>query len=152
MGRKIPTLNFGYILLQPSVMPLWKHEGARPCRKGPRLARRGPVAERKREGSEEEEERRGRFSIPTSSGHPIHIFTIENQYFGHESGPHGSPRHDTLSQRSATPPPTFLSPSQAPKNKFSIPKSKKYPTSEKMRIFIFPYFPVLRDFYVFRIW
>ena len=44
---------------------------------------------------------------------------FKNYNFGYESGPHGSPRHDTLSQRSATPPRSFLSPSQAPKNKFS---------------------------------
>ena len=50
---------------------------------------------------------------------------FKNYNFGYESGPHGSPRHDTLSQRSATPPPTFLSPSQAPKKLFSTQKSKK---------------------------
>ena len=57
---------------------------------------------------------------------------FKNHNFGHESGPHGSPRHDTLSQRSATPPRSFLSPSQAPKTPFSTKKSKKSRKSEKL--------------------
>ena len=65
---------------------------------------------------------------------------FKNYNFGYESGPHGSPRHDTLSQRSATPPPTFLSPSQAPKNQFSTKKSKKSRKPEKLQFF--SYFPV----------
>ena len=44
---------------------------------------------------------------------------LENHNFGHELGPHGSPRHETLSQRSATPPRTFLTTSQAPETPFS---------------------------------
>ena len=51
---------------------------------------------------------------------------FKNYNFGYESGPHGSPRHDTLSQRSATPPRSFLSPSQAPKIKKITKIRKKY--------------------------
>ena len=65
---------------------------------------------------------------------------FKNSNFGYESGPHGSPRHDTLSQRSATPPPSFLSPSQAPETQFLTPKSKKSWKSEKLQNF--RYFPV----------
>ena len=60
-----------------------------------------------------------------NSGGRIIVRPLVNYNFGYESGPHGSPRHDTLSQRSATPPPSFLSPSQAPKKQFSTNKSKK---------------------------
>ena len=64
---------------------------------------------------------------------------FKNYNFGYESGPHGSPRHDTLSQRSATPPRSFLSPSQAPEIPFSIPNSQniKHPNKYK-KITIFP--------------
>ena len=50
---------------------------------------------------------------------------FKNYNFGYESGPHGSPQHDTLSQRSATPPPAFLTTSQAPETPFSTQKLQK---------------------------
>ena len=69
---------------------------------------------------------------------------FENDNFGHELGPPGSPRHETPSQRSATPPPTFSTTSQAPETPFSIQKLPKSEKLEKMYFFcIFPYF--LRD-------
>ena len=73
---------------------------------------------------------------------------FKNYNFGYESGPHGSPRHDTLSQRSATPPRSFLSPSQAPKTQFSTPKSKKSRKSEKLQSF--PNFSLISLFGVLR--
>ena len=72
---------------------------------------------------------------------------FKNYNFGYESGPHGSPRHDTLSQRSATLPPTFLSPYQAPKTLFSTQKSKKSRKSEKLQFFAyFSLFPCLGSY------
>ena len=65
-----------------------------------------------------------------NSGGRIIVRPLVNYNFGHESGPHGSPRHDTLSQRSATPPRSFLSPSQAP---FSTQKSKRSRKSAKSK-------------------
>ena len=54
---------------------------------------------------------------------PLVIFLVNIE--GHELGPHGSPRHETPPQRSATPPPTFLTTSQAPETPFSTQKNKK---------------------------
>jgi len=47
---------------------------------------------------------------------------FENYSFCYESGPRGSSRHDTVSQRSATSPGSFLSTSRPPETPFLMPK------------------------------
>ena len=59
---------------------------------------------------------------------------FKNHNFGHESSPHGSPRHDTLSQRSATPPRSSLSLSQAPEIQFPTQKFKESRKFKKNKI------------------
>ena len=66
---------------------------------------------------------------------------FENRNFGHELGAHGFPRHETLPQRSATPPPTFLTTSQAPETPFSTHKMQKNPKNKTCMFFVFLLLP-----------
>ena len=52
-------------------------------------------------------------------------FLVKNHNFGYESGPRGSPRHDTLLQRSAPPPGSFLSTSRPLETPLSTQEAKE---------------------------